>query len=266
MNKNHQDKPNGITGNHYQKGTMEEIKEFAPMEEQCIICFDFLNTEPTTVVCENQHEIHHGCFSKISGNKYCPYRCGSDLLRTIEDIRLEVQLKKAIATRNVRLFEELLVANPHLRTNCDIKTEALQMPLLSLLISKNCEEMAAIFIQYGSNLDQPTLDRQQTALHLAAIRRMPRIAGLLLAHGADINMEDSMGYTALHYSVGADDATTVGVLLQANPAYKVLRNHLITTPRAAPVPIKSREVLNLLLEHREQLSASNYGQNYCCIC
>ncbi|KAK3258908.1 hypothetical protein CYMTET_32069 [Cymbomonas tetramitiformis] len=90
----------------------------------------------------------------------------------------------------------------------------------------------------------------QTPLICAAARGLSKIAELLLANGAEPNMTDKCGYTALHFAALKDDVAMIKVLIRGGADKLVLTDALENGGAKYPHDLaSSREAQALLSQN-----------------
>ena len=115
-------------------------------------------------------------------------------------------------------------------------------------------------LRQGTDVNEAGYPHRTTALHAAALYGRPRVAEVLLAHGAKVDARDEDGYTPLHWTAdefgknSARPATRpqrleiAGMLLRAGaPANAPTRNGY--TPLHLAVSSNIPELVRLLLDH-----------------
>jgi len=86
--------------------------------------------------------------------------------------------------------------------------------LLDLVENQNLDKIRDIF---GLNTDINSINATgQTALHIAAIKDLADIAAVLLARGAEVDLQDAQGNTALNLAVKNGSVGILPVLIQYN--------------------------------------------------
>ena len=71
-------------------------------------------------------------------------------------------------------------------------------PMLSIAVHNNNEEMVKLLLDNGADVDSKSTDNGQTALMIA---KTPSIVNFLIQNGANLNIQDARGYTAIHLAV-----------------------------------------------------------------
>ena len=92
----------------------------------------------------------------------------------------------------------------------------------------------AVELSNGSNPDEPVDTLARTPLMHAAISHWMDLAELLVKCGADVNRQDSAGYTALHFAAQEYDPDMIALLLR-NGANTETEDKHGSTPLAVAV-------------------------------
>jgi len=66
-------------------------------------------------------------------------------------------------------------------------------------------------------------DAAQTALHLAVLKKQPRVVRRLVATGARVDMRDRFGNTPLHLAAASGDLGSVQALTMALAAHEAIQ-------------------------------------------
>ncbi|XP_068518572.1 ankyrin repeat domain-containing protein 7-like, partial [Anas acuta] len=88
----------------------------------------------------------------------------------------------------------------------------------------------------------------------AAVRKQEGCVALLLEHGADPNVANHSGNTALHLAVHAASVSVAGILLQHNARIDA-QNKMGYTPLALAVSFSRKEMVEFLLEKGANVNA-----------
>ncbi len=73
----------------------------------------------------------------------------------------------------------------------------------------------------GIKCDVSAVDMQfRTPLHWASVLGLTEVVGVLMEHGADANLTDSVGATALHYAVSHFNLPSHTTIVLGNPPQK----------------------------------------------
>jgi ankyrin repeat protein len=113
--------------------------------------------------------------------------------------------------------------------------------------SSNAVSIVNSFIDNGLQVNTTAHSNNQTGLMCAAYRGQERTAELLLSHGADSNLEDADGCTALHYAARENHMTVVQLLVNEG---KIDINHRDADGNTALIGASARghnEVAGLLI-------------------
>jgi ankyrin repeat protein len=111
---------------------------------------------------------------------------------------------------------------------------------ISDVISWDVEGVVGLLLEHGANINLPNC-QGQTALHEASLRGIPDIVHLTLNHGADVDAQDNDGSTPLHLII-------TKVSMDSDPS---------NDSEASFRSERLREVIKLLLEH----GASGHKEN-----
>lgn len=84
-----------------------------------------------------------------------------------------------------------------------------------------------LILEFGVDVNIPTIIGHSTALHIASERGFRQIVSILLGHGADPFLVDEQGCTALHV---ATKFAVAKAILKSSKADPTLRNHKGQTP------------------------------------
>lgn len=110
----------------------------------------------------------------------------------------------------------LLLGNVSIASNCNLKMNA-QIEFAAygkspfhLAISKGDVEAVKKFVLYGTNTNK--MVNNMTPLMVAARFNQVEIIKILLANGADYSIENSQGFTALHYAKYAKATESIEIL------------------------------------------------------
>ncbi|KAH0609768.1 uncharacterized protein H6S33_012314 [Morchella sextelata] len=127
------------------------------------------------------------------------------------------------------------------------------------------ESIVRQFLDHGANINARARD-DKTALHIAAISSgmdgSTSLLEILLQNGADVAAVDSEGATALHYAAATACTEAVSILL-ANGADVDVNSQTDTgdTPliRAVRSRVKNLSTITLLLDHGANILTCNYN-------
>ncbi|XP_050694031.1 ankyrin repeat domain-containing protein 27-like [Eriocheir sinensis] len=80
------------------------------------------------------------------------------------------------------------------------------------------EGLAGLLLRYGADPNAQTLDQGLSPLHLAARGGTPQMVAELAQYGANLDLQDTLGNTALHLSCAAGQSETMRELLRLGAA------------------------------------------------
>jgi ankyrin repeat protein len=147
---------------------------------------------------------------------------------------------------HVEIIEELLDAGADINATGDAfgrGGSALYNAVVNLQ-----SEAAKLLIERGADVNQPDPELGETPLIPAAARNLPEIVALLLENGADIDHQDNLGRTALHYAAfskygGISSPAAAKLLIDHGAALDIEDNEGLT-----PLDIALPDVAELLRE------------------
>jgi len=93
----------------------------------------------------------------------------------------------------------------------------------------------------NNNLEDP----DATPLHIAAFKDKPEVAEVLLKHGADPNVRDKFGMTALHVAAMRGNVALVRRLVELGATTEAL-DGLVKTPADVAEDNEHKDVANFL--------------------
>jgi len=109
-------------------------------------------------------------------------------------------------------------------------------------------EVVAGMIAAGADLNLPDRRNGNAALHLAAWHERLDLIGLLLQAGAEINLQNDLGYTPLFLAVGSENGAVVELLLNTG-ADRTITSNTGTTPLALAREKESADIILLLSDN-----------------
>lgn len=115
------------------------------------------------------------------------------------------------------------------RADVNVQTELGMTPMMVALIDHNSEgEITTMFLEYGAD---PNIveSNGNTALHFAAQEGRTFDIPILLEHGADVNQQNRIGNTALHQTARWNQTEAVSILLEYGASLD-LKNNKDQTP------------------------------------
>eukprot|EP01119_Soliformovum_irregulare_P015120 TRINITY_DN4210_c0_g1_i3.p1 TRINITY_DN4210_c0_g1~~TRINITY_DN4210_c0_g1_i3.p1 ORF type:complete len:1120 (+),score=266.32 TRINITY_DN4210_c0_g1_i3:3-3362(+) len=87
--------------------------------------------------------------------------------------------------------------------------------MMSIMTTTNCELMVNILLDHGADVNLTNI-HGMTALHLASVYAPQIISKLVTAHGADVNARNCQGRTPLHYAMKVNNQDAIAALLDLN--------------------------------------------------
>lgn len=131
-------------------------------------------------------------------------------------------------------------------------------------IANTNTSIIATLLKHGAD---PNLANKNTGLRpldVAAVKSMLGVMKLLLANGANPNLQDASGMTALHYAVEAGDLMIVNLLMEHGANPYISDNHGLTPLRNAEIS-KPREMFNLMNSYQHFLKPSVQDTRSCMV-
>ncbi|CEN59455.1 hypothetical protein ASPCAL01905 [Aspergillus calidoustus] len=166
---------------------------------------------------------------------------------TLED-KVEA-LKQAVHSGNEVIVSDLLKKeNP---ASSELFSLASDMPLLQLAINARSEALVSMLLDHGFDVNMHDSMRHMTPLRQAVEEDWPWAVKTLLAQGADVNVADAQRNTALHIAVKYcrthDCLGMIRLLLQAGGDLK-RRNNAGRTPVDLAMMRQNLDVVNFLMK------------------
>lgn len=158
-------------------------------------------------------------------------------------------LHAACESGNPQIVE--LAISPNSNLNAKDKTGV--TPLRLAAQAHDSVEIAAILIKHGADVNIPDEDGR-TALNWAVTMHHTKTVELLLQHGADVNIVDNLGMTALHWAVLRDGKSNQKQLASYRIVQLLLskgaRSDVVDKQGRTPLTIARREeIISLLQRH-----------------
>ena len=75
-------------------------------------------------------------------------------------------------------------------------------------------DITKLLLDYGADPNAKSISKSMTALMVASTKNDKKLINLLLTNGALIDLQDSLGYTALFYGIGTKNLLSVETLLK----------------------------------------------------
>lgn len=119
--------------------------------------------------------------------------------------------KTVVILGSILLFANVSIAsNSGLRIKNQVEFSSYGKSPLHLAISKGDIEAVKKFVMYGTNINK--MVNNMTPLMVAARFNQCEIIKILLAHGADLSIENSQSFTALDYAEYANSKESIVIL------------------------------------------------------
>ncbi|KAJ5419448.1 uncharacterized protein N7487_002998 [Penicillium crustosum] len=199
---------------------------FHAVENQDEVILDILlNDHRTKVNCRDRNSQTPLLYALCSRKSSMAYRLLKhlDISVTAEDGKGRTALWYAIATHNSRLIQQLLKKG---RSTIDIPDILGFSPLSVAIYQGNLPLVKQLLFLlfhtarhgqhvrgFSSQTAEPDGYDKIPLLCLAVRKRKRKIARLLLSYGADVNVQDYLGKTSLHYAAEIGDLNSIAMLL-----------------------------------------------------
>ncbi len=105
-------------------------------------------------------------------------------------------IHRAASFSELEKVRSMLSDNPALVYSID--EDSLGETLMHCAVRRNSEKMVELLLEFQADIDAPRLFDGRTALHMAVHNDQPNMVELLLTKGAEPNIKDDRGNTALH--------------------------------------------------------------------
>jgi len=120
------------------------------------------------------------------------------------------QLITAVEKNDVRTVKELLEYDVNVDSDIDWEGKS----LLQYGAEHNQVEIARLLLEKGANVNLKN-KRGETALHLAVLKSNFELARIVIENGADVNLRNYEGYSALHAAAATFNEEMVKMLIDS---------------------------------------------------
>ncbi|TWT38894.1 ankyrin repeat domain-containing protein [Blastopirellula retiformator] len=120
-------------------------------------------------------------------------------------------LGRAIYAQDLEQVQAVLAANPSLVRDF-VTTEDLKRPWLSVAVKHGSAEIVAAMLDAGYNIDVQTIPTSDTPLHAAILSEKDEVVELLIARGANPNLDRSL-VSALNWKLTPERRLRYATLL-----------------------------------------------------
>lgn len=145
----------------------------------------------------------------------------------LREQRRPAEFRTLVAACIIRDHSECVAAyidsGGHIPTACFVATG---LTPLALALSRGCHKTALTLMERGANVNQ--LCNGRAPLHTASLMKRGKDSKMivhLLDHGADVNIQDSTGWTALHFACARRRDPLVKLLLQSGANMDIENEH-----------------------------------------
>lgn len=204
---------------------VERVLRAITYGDERLACF-YLGLEPST------HEIRYGFHSETPCHPLCSCKSKDDLDNSFGELKVSDPL--SVDVRNSEGVTPLHVSSIYGR-----------LGLVKLLL------------EAGANVNSQTKTTNMTPLHLASQNQQTDVVDLLLkTKKCDLNIQDKLGNTALHYACETNNSKLLVLLLNNLPNI-TLMNKSSKTPLDLAKDLMSFSIIKLLNVHISKINAIN---------
>jgi ankyrin repeat protein len=157
-------------------------------------------------------------------------------------------LHLAIYTRNYEIVKRILQKN--ININARTKTGE---TVLHIAANFQLESILASILTFNINVNIQDYEHEFTALHYSVNLNNPKICSMLLDNGADPNLQDAIGNSALHYAVIEENYEVYMTLMLTDSTKRIINVNLYNIDGKIPLHVMLEKDLSSIEEYVEHL-------------